>query len=1211
MLKRFILLVQIFKTKWLIYPALVFCLFLSPTIDVYSNDTILIRRHFLIYYDISGSFKDGEPKNPPLIRDALISLFNNKIPVNTKGSFSFIETEKRNSIPFFDKEKDEISFYQFGIGRNDRQEIKDNINLIQDSVLKTFVDRFIFFQPLKWTDFKTHSGNIDNFFVSLWNLGSERKDRTLSNIVYPVCFEKLDITGFAEEYIFILISDFKHGQTFGNKMDYRTLEEILNYNKEYNKLITDSIEFLQSKFYRIDYFDFEFPNPNDPSTPLGVFSQKIKPMAGFLDPDNISIKIDSDIKLEQLEYQGSVFRFPEVIINFLHNNNLIVDRVFLKVSDTETGRDYLYKTIGVNRRGKLELLKGNFQIDTMKMNYIFPPALHDLGRIANSFDLPASLRIEFLFNTKYFFNKEKSLNLTFAAKRNVSLEQVLFRKQPTSTMEILILILIALILIASAIFWGMPVGITTENLGEVSDTFENTDYINNNGKTNTPYLPWQMKEHKMNIVGKVHYRNTKFPFNWKNLGGFPLYIELSDFVCPEGFEVYIQDAEEFIYQKDGNPLKIFHNSKQVTFEFDIVLRQKDEDLIVDHPLKVSFEYVVWFRTAKLFIPQRKSEDIPYTFHIGPELGDVWIAIDPGTTGTCVASGTNLQNIFVELDKEGNDKITPSLIAFDTREDFDPDSDFHQYYKCGDAAETISDLTHIKAFRSIKKMLGYQLEKKVVFNNEKTISLDGKKLTSILVEDVITDHLSFLNLNKNLFPHLVDKTGELKLPERAVITIPNNFTATKTQSLLDSIRDLNRFKEIRYIYEAEAILLYYLQKFKNKNKGDKNEKEKVLLDNTILVFDMGGTTINTTLVHVKENEEGEGTNYKIEILGKLGYALGGDNLDYFILKFLFGIDSIKNSYLGSINPLGPNKDPKSIEKFSKLLLTIKKQFVGYFNDDKQGELIPVQILERLLNSLVPAREKKLNITEVNDFADYLSKSPKNSKSLLKLKELQKEIYNNIRNITTEILQLAGNNIDSVIFAGRSTLFPLIKDTVVNTISNKEIEPTFYQFKGAELKSAVARGACIYGVARTAIELKNLNVNGTFGIKKTRNFDDVAFIELIRMGTPFSENSGIRHTENIVAHKNDTFSMDNLFVEFYQVMGVDADTIFTNNDKQKFDLLTKIKVDTRSKEIGVKVSENDQVICVLEEMNGRKKLEKALVFDRDIKESNEEHYTWIVE
>lgn len=790
-------------------------------------------------------------------------------------------------------------------------------------------------------------------------------------------------------------------------------------------------------------------------------------------------------------------------------------------------------------------------------------------------------------------------------------------------MSILFYFFLFLILLLAILFFGKPHSIWLEAKGYI-DTYEETDYKKNNRRIKTPYKEWKDPISSFTLVGNVTYLFNKFPFNWGRFSGLPVTIELKNSyynkeknveikqICPKGFDIYLKDTTGSIYYADSEPLIV--NNKSLSnnpFKLYIVFKQKDKSIKIKEPLLFRFIVIASYNTRRIF-PAKRIKLLDYEFHIGPELGDVWVGIDPGTTGTCIASATNLQNIIIQKDNNGQDLITPSVIAFDKKLDFNKTDDIKNYYRYGFSANVVSGLPTFDSFQSIKKMLGYDYRPKVKFNNGKIKELNGKVLTYYLVDGIINDHKKFLTENKSKHNQLFNN-GKYD-PLRAVITIPNNFTATKIQALMESLRMLNQFKEIRYIYESEAILLYYL------NRLSKEEQ----INKTVLVFDMGGTTINVSILNIKaeENEKGD-ISYEINVHAKLGYAIGGDNLDYCLLKYLYEFDKIKSSFLGRKNPFQAGSKKEDIAELKKNVLDIKKKIVENHQDINIPAIlsstdinnifsVTEDIDEHLKLKITPSDDIAENLKKINDGKHPLFKYDKNLKKItVKYSKIEEVIYKNIEQITKDIITIGKHdNINTVLFAGRSTLFPWIKETVISKLQLLNIEADFYQFPEDELKSAVAKGACIYGVAKDAIKLNNLMVNGTLGFKKTKGLNIIGFNALIEMGTHFFNKH--REIEKRIDWPNDYFDKDQHFVEFYQVMGMakDAQDIISKNQKHKRSLLTKIKLEFPSKEIGIKVFENDDVICVVEDEEGKRSPDKVSIYDHDIIDDNDEHYTWII-
>ena len=152
-----------------------------------------------------------------------------------------------------------------------------------------------------------------------------------------------------------------------------------------------------------------------------------------------------------------------------------------------------------------------------------------------------------------------------------------------------------------------------------------------------------------------------------------------------------------------------------------------------------------------------------------------------------------------------------------------------------------------------------------------------------------------------------------------------------------------------------------------------------------------------------------------------------------------------------------------------------------------------------------------------------------------------IFNNVKDAVNEVLDLSDNcTIHKVIFSGRSTFFPYIKETVGEQLEANNSNPIKITLEIEESKTAVAHGACWYGINKNAIRLNNLKTNASFGIKHTvtANVTDVEFIELVHMGCDFNQTNS--EVDKIIGTKNlsSDFSFDGAKVNFYQVMGKDA-------------------------------------------------------------------------
>lgn len=285
---------------------------------------------------------------------------------------------------------------------------------------------------------------------------------------------------------------------------------------------------------------------------------------------------------------------------------------------------------------------------------------------------------------------------------------------------------------------------------------------------------------------------------------------------------------------------------------------------------------------------------------------------------------------------------------------------------------------------------------------------------------------------------------------------------------------------------------------------------------------------------------------------------------------------------------------------EVALELKKKIIENFNDSDKNYILKTTDIEDALK----AKDINISIGEDDEIADYLGQD-----GILEHELFQKLIFDNVSSATRDILSFRGDfEIDTVIFSGRSTLFPRIRETVVSEIRQalgQQVQQI--DFSGDDLKSAVAKGACLYGVNRNSIILNNLMTSSHFGVLRTRAATDLQFLNLIGIGSRFD---GEDNTVEGVTECEDNFALDNHLVSFYQVMGQDPEQVLKNKEKHKYSLLKRINVLVRTKRIGMKVSEKDEVTCVVEEIGSPGKQEKTLVADQEIADANDEHYTWII-
>ena len=800
---------------------------------------------------------------------------------------------------------------------------------------------------------------------------------------------------------------------------------------------------------------------------------------------------------------------------------------------------------------------------------------------------------------------------------------------------------------------GKPTGIKMLVDG-FTDTYESTNY-KTYGRLQTDYSSLEHAQAAIRILGNVHFKN--YTFNWGKKG-LPITFTLTTNNFPDGLEIYLKSPEDdrIFTPEYAMDLEHFCLPNRL-FEFRVYFRQSSSFEITE-PVYLSFSLLAEYNIQKFFFfSAYDSYKVDYKFHLGPDMGSVWLGLDPGTNACCIAGGTSTSDIFVETKKD-KPKITPSIINIvkeeAPEEDITQDNIPDHLYEWGAEAEAKFRLFSRRSFHSIKKLLGFKDKQKISFQeSDKFLKVDGTTLSSLLVKGVFEDFQEYVDQNPKKYKEFFEEKGKFD-PKRVVVAVPNNFTAGKIQDMIECIEKAADFSEIRFISEAEATLGYYI--YMHDKLSERNNKSgiKGLEDETILIFDMGGATINVTLAEVFQKKNAfNDLQYYIDIASKIGYGIGGDTIDWCLAKFFWSYakdypDLLKFNPFEDINMLSDEAQYQGIEVdiegiVEKDIYLKKRKLVrkamerlklniieNYYNDmpflltksDIYGAFAELsEVLQSLNNELgLEIDETILVNVEIEDAINhFFRKSDNGVYPLFQHFLFKKYVYDAIEDAIGEMLEIFEIGfLDTVIYSGRSTLFPMIKETVKNrlkmvlkpnTKKNERIDPQYITLKPTELKAAVAIGACWYGVNRRGIILKNKMVNSTYGVRKMASGrkSDIDFITIIPLGTPFGDKPSVQGRKGGL---NDLFTYDNQRVEFYQVMGKNAKEILIKDEKHKYSKLTHQKVNHRVDKIYMEVSENDNVYCKVETTNGEEKYAQSVVKDQDIYDANEEHYTWIV-
>lgn len=1178
-----------------------------------------IRRHYLIAIDISGSFTK-KLKYTPTLKRAIIDLFRNKIPTSSVNENSVnIHEDQKNKRLFFNPDLDDISYFQFGITINEKRILeKGRESKNKNKILADFLDKFIENKDLNWSSFKAQNPSINEYIDSIFSkipYSGFGQGVTLSNYVYPLVTEKINSKRYANEYVLLIVSDFLSGSDFGNKNDFNRLLDTYNYTYASNPskdtppiVIRNYINQLSNTFFQIEYFEYAF-KPIIGNKDVGIIGYKIKPKAGKNSPEDISIFIDGSLELEQLGYLGSTYNLSNTYLRFTHNEKLSINEILISVkTNTDSTYNPTHNYQMATRENETNLWTSKHADNDMMMAFDSLALSYYIAELKN---LPlherklGNVNINYTVNTSYkpFYGSNHSINYAFRTERNLGDNEIFYKSNFKSKLTAIMIMYvlpfaILFILLYVLILKARPKKIVLQMGTKLNDSYEEINYhhadVNRNGRHLLPYLRWGNDKTMQNFIikGQVKQGNRLFRKLWRT----NIFIQLSKERTSPGFEVYLTDRQEETRVATEDNLKLTFD-KNGNFEFNALIEK--EDTLAQVNERHRFEFAIeasYNRSFFIFSKFLKTKPpLDYSFYIGPELGNVWVGIDPGTTGSCIAVGADGCDVFIPKDKddEGNDLIIPSMITFlqdatneEMRENETlPFKEKRYYY--GELAKNNStrDDYGAASFRSIKKMLGYTNKERLEFTKDPQVTheLDGKDLCDLLIKGMYSELRTAVNGRREYLVGDPDDTQSFE-PKRAIVAIPNNFTATKIQDMIDSIRSLQQFDEVRCIYEAEANLIYYLF-----------GENKITEDANVLLFDMGGATINATLVSIKV-----GDSYDIDIIGKLGYGIGGDTIDYVILKYIEKHLKDMGIYVTPFN----FKDNELRNKLIDLAYDVKLEIIENHHKQKEFLINP----EKLITFI---REAFGTNVEINQDSNIMKGFIKTGKTYPFFKEdlIQKLLYKNVKDVVEDLKKFSPDTeINHLIFSGRSVTFPLIQETVTKAVGENELKVHLIENK---LKSAVALGACFYGMNRGRIKLNTTKVNSYFGVKRNTAANEFEVIELIKSGTNFKDNGeGLRKLKKRVHYEND-FGFDGSMVNFYQIMGSDPVTSFEKKEKHKYSLLQQARIEVETEGVGIEVSENDNVICEVKEQGMEAQKYTSIIKDSEVQDANEKHYTWIIE
>lgn len=1147
-------------------------------VQILSAQEMPFRRHFIIVVD--QTLKRDNLANMNILYRSISMWLQGKDPSSLlPGEGSTIP----QAIPF-DKHQDAISLFAFGMtgsgmgrGSGDYWRIHQACALGKETPAEWFndINGSLIKKRARYIDGKTVSRNrtdkedVSSFLLKEMlplfnmtdpqhiNIGSQ-SGITLSHFIYPLIMNFISKEESASEYYLIVVSDFKSGQYSNNdKEDWNWVDAMAVNKSSYHNYFEHQLNVLRAPFIQADYFHFQSGGIGARCTRLmykGVISKS-------------QLYLGSNLNLDQ--HKGEKFNLSKAIITFDKDKNTTIDSIGVALYEGDNLLCYRTITRGDDEAAKLLTDDGSRDYNI--------PAQNDLNMGKSSL---GDITVKYIFFTMTHDGDGKNvLPVSLTSQQTIEKSSITYvNEQLRKAMTIIIVFILAVIIVLYLFWRGRKKKVDVSVLGFAQK------YIDVTKDRGTVELPcWFYTEghnrNKIKIQGSV---GTKYGYSI--LGYVTLYVRLQE-AKPDGFNYYINS------DSCNNFTKVkLHNGK---FEFDLEMTFNPEKI---NPSELHHcSIMIDFRVETSFLRKVYRTDIglsPRTveFYFIEDLGRSWVGFDPGTSGSCMAVGSptgalaNPSIAMVEAKEgTGTTEIIPSRIILNkdlankTIDSMTPGEDY-QYGVEADQSWGAQIQRGFPHYQSIKKLLGYKRggDKIVVKTSTGQIDFTGVDMAHLLIKGLDADLVKFIDqLPKSDQERLINGST---LPQRAVVAIPNNYTLPKILDMIESISRLGEFKEIRFIYEAEGVLFNYLRKSFKESSRKSSE--------IVMVYDMGGATINLSVFKIQYVHKDGSVFYNISTLGRIGYGVGGDNIDVALMEHIFNWLPISEDERHEI-------ERRNKTEILAAMLRLKKNIINKVNGKTNISDIDViynatsfkSFIEDLLE-VISTPQKRYYISDLqrmgNIFEDDSSEkySSRIVHEFLDSDELEDFVYSKVGDAVTEMMSYPEvsplPSINKIIFAGRSTTFPRIRHKVTNVVAklkSNNYEVVNLDDNPDEIKTAVAYGACWYGIYNGLVTLDNSRLSSAYGFKITTEQDTTLDI-LLDQNSKFGRDNMVHGMENIES----LFPGDGQTVSFYQVMGSgNSKDIFSEENRFKVNFLIGIPVVTKTQSISIDVGRNNLATC----------------------------------
>lgn len=1036
-------------------------------------------------------------------------------------------------------------------------------------------------------DFRSSQLTLDRFFAqsvrpifngnnALFRSIADKSAITLSYYVYPLIFDRLQESTPAKQIILVVVSDFNSGSFNENaSKDRQALYDLLAHKNDRFNYVLQRVEQMKQPYTQVELAHLVSPASGG-TTIVAKATALVMKESVMHSP----LFIASNLDLRQRGTSHEFTMCPSTV-SFNKSDSIVVDKVEIVVSAHDEPDRVLCR-----------LTAEGYKYDAARHEFRFPAL--DLGLPTTS---PGDLRVTYHFYTHSTAGGESLLPFLYTAERTIAQSDIYLTNAKLQRIVTMITIAAIIILLLLILFYLGRKKTISLRIGNFSQKF--TNVTAEHGAEELPcwfYAGQADTTRRIRLDGQVS-RAHAF--------GLPVSSRVSvrlQNLAPHGFTCYLNgrqltDQWTPVEKKGRNTFTLVLNVQadpaQVNPD-DVSTVSADIDVRVD-----SSVFGLWRHTDVDASHQLR-------FFFTRDRGTAWVGFDPGTTGSCVAygnTGGTLDDPAIRLAKdELGQTIYPSCLGLDKDfgqkpvEQLVPGVDY-QYGSKADANSLAWRNEGTPVFRSIKKLLGYQND------IEATIGRTHRTFKGVELAHMLVKGLQ-LNLEQDVrslsAPDRMRYVGPAGQAQRAVVAIPNNYTLPKILDMVNSVRRLPQFHEVRFVYEAEAVLFNYLsQNFSKQQPGEE----------TVMVYDMGGATINVSVFRVRYIERGGTIYYHIETLGRIGYGVGGDNIDVALMEHLLRMSCVQGT--GGKGPQLRRFELAHKEQILRAILDLKKAIIRFEGDGYLGKENP------LLNDVAFRNFMNSNLlknTKANCSIDHEHYNPQDMcNELLDSEELAHFVYDNIDDVVSEILHYpdvsALTRIDTIIFSGRSTLFPQVKNRVQSALAkhfSRGNAPHMYPLDDRKVKTAVAYGACWYGIYNSLVTLDNSRLASAYGFKLT-TCGHAGLEVLLRQNCRFDESGNISATSRQL---DNAFAADGNQVNFYQIMGSgQGENLFSADNRHKVNYIGTLPATTLVENVSMSVTRNNIVTCeVTYDNGGQMAVNNIQVQGRDITDENDWAYVF---